>query len=305
MGKIGIFIALLFISLHTSAQQVEVQGYFTQDSARLGERVGFVLKAKYPESTQLIFPDSTYDFSPLVFLEKKTFISNTQDGTTLDSAVYYLSNFSLDPSVYLALPVYELSRYDSITYFTNEAELKLKLMLDSIPEQLLFQENNVYQPLERSFNWLLFGLIAGALVIILGVFLILFKDRIKAIFRKNREKIRWIQFERKWKKLSGLLAQNPNQELADEVIGLWKGYLESITRQPYQEWTSSEIAEALEDTEVFKALRTIDMIIYAGKEGKTEDATAYLFEVAKSAYQEKLTRIGHEMPKRKVSHLAG
>ncbi|MCU0401148.1 MAG: hypothetical protein MUE75_09100 [Algoriphagus sp.] len=276
------------------AQQVEVSGYFTQDSARLGERVGFVLKAKYPETSQLLFPDSTFDFSPLVFLEKKTFISNTVDGITQDSAIYYVSNFSLEPSVFLALPVYELNRYDSLTYYTNEAELKLKLMLDSIPEELVFQENNVYQPLKKSFNWLLFGLISGAVILFLGVLFTLFKDRIKAIFKKNREKIRWIQFELKWKKLSALLAQNPNQELADEVIGLWKGYLESLTAQPYQEWTSSEISDALQDKEVFKALRSIDMIIYAGKEGKTEEATTYLFEVAKSTYKEKLNQIRNE-----------
>ena len=280
------------------AQQVEVSGYFTQDSARLGERVGFVLKAKYPETSQLLFPDSTYDFSPLVFLEKETFISNTVDGVTQDSAIYYLSNFSLDPSVFLALPVYELNRYDSLTYFTNEAELKLKLMLDSIPEELVFQENNVYQPLKKPFNWVLFGLISGAIILILGVLFTLFKDRIKAIFKKNREKIRWIQFELKWKKLSALLAQNPNQELADEVIGLWKGYLEILTAQPYQEWTSSEISEALQDKEVFKALRSIDKIIYAGKEGKTEDATTYLYEVAKTTYKEKLNQIRNERASR-------
>ena len=295
MGKFWFFLFFLAITVIPSfSQQVEVKGYFTQDSAKLGERVGFVLKATYPESSQLLFPDSTFDFSPLVFLEKKTFLSNTVDGITRDSSIYYLSNFSLEPSVFLALPVYELSRYDSITYFTNEAELKLKLMLDSIPEELVFKENNVYQPLEKSFNWLLFGLISGAVVLVFGVLATLFKDRIKAIFKKNREKIRWIQFELKWKKLSGLLAQNPNQALADEVIGLWKGYLESITDQPYQEWTSSEIADALEDKEVFKALRSIDMIIYAGKEGKTEDATSYLFEVAKSAYREKLNQIRNE-----------
>ncbi len=295
MGKIGFFLSVLAISsLPAFSQQVEVTGYFTRDSARLGEQVGFVLKAKYPESAQLLFPDSTYDFSPLVFLEKKTFISTTSDGMTLDSAVYYVSNFSLEPSVFLALPVYELNRYDSITYFTNEAELKLKLTLDSIPEELVFQENNVYQPLDKSFNWLLFGLVTGAIVLILSILIVLFKDRIKAIFKKNREKIRWIQFERKWNKLSAVLSQNPNQTLADEVIGLWKGYLESITGKPFQEWTSSEIAEALEDKEVFKALRMIDMIIYAGKEGKTEEATDYLFKVAKSTYQEKLNQIRNE-----------
>lgn len=298
MGRFGFFLFFLAIINSSLAQQIEVSGYFTQDSARLGERVGFVLKAKYPETSQLLFPDSTFDFSPLVFLEKKTFISNTVDGITQDSAIYYVSNFSLEPSVFLALPVYELNRYDSLTYYTNEAELKLKLMLDSIPEELVFQENNVYQPLKKSFNWLLFGLISGAVILFLGVLFTLYKDRIKAIFKKNREKIRWIQFELKWKKLSTLLAQNPNQELADEVIGLWKGYLESLTAQPYQEWTSSEISDALQDKEVFKALRSIDMIIYAGKEGKTEEATTYLFEVAKSTYKEKLNQIRNERASR-------
>ncbi len=294
MGKIGIFLSLFLLSFSSLAQSVQVEGYFTQDSAKLGERIGFVLKARYPESAQLIFPDSAYDFSPLVLLEKKTYISQTRDGETLDSAIYYVSNFSLDPSIFLSLPVYELSRYDSITYFSNEAELKLKLTLDSIPEQPIFQENNVYQPIEKTFNWLLAALIAGGIIILLGGFALLFAKRIKALFKRNREKLRWLQFERKWKKLTGLLTQNPALELADEVIGLWKGYLESITDMPFQEWTSSEISEALEDKEIFKALRSIDMIIYAGKEAKTEVATNYLFEVAKTKYQEKLNQIRNE-----------
>lgn len=294
MGKIGIFLSLLLFSLSSFAQSVQVEGYFTQDSAKLGERVGFVLKARYPESSQVVFPDSTYDLSPLVLLEKKTFISQTREGETLDSAIYYISNFSLDPSIYLSLPVYELSRYDSITYFSNEAELKLKLTLDSIPEQPVFQENNSYQPIEKNFNWLLAALIIGGIVILLGGFALLFANRIKALFKRNREKIRWLQFERKWKKLTGSLAQSPALELADEVVGLWKGYMESITDLPFQEWTSSEISEALDDKDIFKALRSIDMIIYAGKEAKSEEATNYLLEVAKIKYQEKLNHIRNE-----------
>lgn len=298
MGRLGVFLFYISLSMSSFAQSVQVDGYFIQDSARLGERVGFVLKVRHPESAQLIFPDSTYDFSPLVLLEKKTFISQTQDGETLDSAIYYVSNFSPEPSIFLSLPVYELIRYDSVTYFSSEAELKLKLMLDSIPEQPVFQENNVYQPIETTFNWLLASLITGGILLLLGGVALLFAKRIKALFQRNREKLRWIQFERKWKKLTGLLAQNPALELADEVVGLWKGYLESITDLPFQEWTSSEISEALDDKEIFQALRSIDMIIYAGKEAKTEEATKYLWEVAKSKYQEKLNRIRNERASR-------
>ena len=285
---------MLLISLPLTGQQVQINGYFTQDSARIGERVGFVLKASYPQAKQLIFPDSTHNFSPFVFLEKKTFISSTTKGMTQDSAVYYLSNFSLEPSAYLSLPVVELNRYDSISYATPAVELALKLTVDSIPEELVFQENNIYQPLEKSFNWFVLSTIVGGILLSLSLIFFLFADHIKRLFRKNREKLRWIQFERKWKKLSEQLQKNPNQELADEVVGLWKGYLESLTSQPFQEWTSSEIADALDDKEIFKALRTIDMIIYAGVEGDTNTATVYLLEVAKIKYQTYLNQISHE-----------
>lgn len=294
MGRGILFLFLLLSSLQLSAQKVQVSGYFSQDSAQLGERVAFILKASYPQSAQLIFPDSTYDFAPFVFLEKKTFVSMTTDGVTQDSALYFLSNFSLEPSSYLSLPVFELARYDSITYYTNEAELKLKLNLDSIPEQLQFKENNVYQPLEKPFNWFVFGAVVASILLGLGILFFVFADRIKRLFRKNREKIRWIQFERKWKKLSELLQQNPNQTLADEAIGLWKGYLEHLRSQPIQEWTSSEIAAALDDKEVFKALRSIDIIIYAGGEGDTSAATSYLLEVARTNYKATLNQITHE-----------
>ena len=294
MGRILLFLFLLAVSIPISAQQVQVKGYFTKDSAQLGERVGYVLKASYPQTAQLLFPDSTYDFSPFVFLEKKTFVSATTEGITQDSAVYFLSNFSLEPSSYLALPVFELNRYDSITHYTTDAELKLNLNLDSIPEQLQFKENNVYQTLDKPFNWFVFSAIIGGIVLFVGILFFVFAERIKRLFRKNREKLRWIQFERKWKKLSDSLQQNPNQTLADEAVGLWKGYLEHLRAQPIQEWTSSEIAAALDDKEVFKALRSIDMIIYAGAEGDTSAATSYLLEVAKANYRTTLNQITHE-----------
>ncbi len=294
MGRFFLFILFLVASIQVSAQKVQVSGYFTKDSARLGERVGYVLKASYPQAAQLIFPDSAFDFSPFVFLEKKTFVSATTEGITQDSAIYFLSNFSLEPSSYLALPVYELNRYDSITHYTTDAELKLKLNLDSIPEQLQFKENNVYQSLDKPFNWFVFSSIIGGILLVVGILFFVFAERIKRLFRKNRERLRWIQFERKWKKLSDLLQQKPNQSTADEVVGLWKGYLEHLRAQPIQEWTSSEIAAALDDKEVFKALRTIDMIIYAGAEGDTSAATAYLLEVAKANYRTTLNQITHE-----------
>lgn len=293
MGKFSKLLLLFFLPFLSWAQEVRVDGYFMQDSAKLGERVGYVLKASYPEQKQLIFPDSLYDFSPLVLLEKKTFISNTSEGITKDSTIYFVSNFSLEPSVFLALPVYELARYDSITHFPLEAELKLKLTLDSIPEQPVFQENNVYQPLEKEFNWIVIGILLGGIILLLLIFYFLFADRIKRMWKDRNQRRRWNQFEKKWIKQTTLLNQEPTLELADEVQGMWKSYMESLTKLPFQEWTSSEIGEKLDDPEVFKALRTIDLIIYAGGSEKSEEATSYLLKLAREKHLEKLNEMKH------------
>lgn len=296
MGKtrlIQILLAFL-LPLGTFAQQVEVNAYFLKDSARLGERVGYVLKVKHPEASQLIFPDSTYDFSPFVLLEKQTFISSTQEGVTLDSSIYFLSNFSLEPRAYLTLPVYELIRYDSITHFPGEAGIHLKLQLDSIPEEPVFKENNVYQPLEKKMNWIFVSLVILAILAVLVVVYLIFAKRIQKVWRDYREKRRWSQFERKWKIKISQLENSPSIALADEVIGWWKTYMESVTGLPIREWTSSEISENLQDKKVLESLRSIDMIIYAGKTAQNETSRDYLLELAKEKYQENLTRKKHE-----------
>jgi hypothetical protein len=295
VAKRLLIIIFSVLSIAAKGQEVVVSGYFMQDSAKLGERVGYVLKASHPESKQLIFPDSVYNFGALVLLEKQTFISKTAEGFTLDSAIYFLSNFSLEPSIFLSLPVYELARYDSVTYFPLEdAELKLKLTLDSIPEQPIFQENNVYQPLNKPINWIVTSLLIGGILLLMGVFYFLFNKKITGFFTQLSEKRRWKKFEKKWKLQTAELAKTPSIELADEVIGLWKGYLESITKQPIKEWTSSEIGEKLEDPKIFNSLRAIDMIIYAGVSSKSEEASAYLFEVAKEKFDKKISKTNHD-----------
>jgi hypothetical protein len=294
VGKIFQFLLFSLLPLGSFAQQVEVSAYFLKDSASLGERVGYVLKVKHPEASQVIFPDSTYDYSPFVLLEKQTFISSTQDGKTMDSTIYFLSNFSLGSRVYLTLPVYELVNYDSITHFPNEAGIQLKLLLDSIPEQPIFRENNIYQPLKKELNWIFVTILIVGIVGFFALLYLIFAKRIQAIWRAHKEKRQWIHFEQQWIAKITLLENAPSTALADEVIGWWKSYMERITGLPIKEWTSSEISENLNDKKILESLRSIDMIIYAGKSAKNDPTRNYLLEVAKEKYQENLNRKKHE-----------
>lgn len=294
MAKVKILLVLLWFPLSLIAQEVQVDGYFLADSAKLGERIGYVLKTSYPAHKQLIFPDSTYDFSPFVLLEKQTFLSSTKDSVTSDSTIYFLSNFELDSVAYLTLPVFELSRYDSITHFPLEANIAVKWTLDSIPEELMFQENNVYQPIPKKWDWVLIGLISLAFLILIGGGYWLFGDRIRRFLFERNEKRRWKNFEKRWKEAISGLEANPSMEAADELLGIWKGYLESITGLPIREWTSSELGEKLEDIKIFSSLRTIEVIIYAGAESEIKESSEYLLQIAKEKYEQKLKNIKHD-----------
>lgn len=274
----------------SKAQDLQLEGYFLQDSAMLGERIAYVLKASYGEGYNIIFPDSSYNFSPFELLERKTYITQTREGVTVDSAVYFVSNFSLDPFASLQLPVFEIFKYDTLIHQTNEASVALKLMIDEIPQELQFQENNVYQPIETEFNYPLWaGILALFLILVLAVALI-FGNKIKRQWDIWLEKQRYKRFVKRWENAEQDFAANPTMDNADELLGLWKTYMEHLKQRPFREWTTTEIADFLENREVIQDFREIEMIIYAGKEGKQlPQACQNLRDICTTTYQQKIT----------------
>jgi hypothetical protein len=256
---------LLVISHFTHAQELKVEGYFLQDSAMLGERVGYVLKATYPPEINVLFPDSTFQFGSMEYLGKEIFTSFTEDSLTLDSAIYYLSNFSLDPIKKYNLPVFEVLIYDSISHMPEEGLLHLKLTIDEMPDELAFKETNRYQPIKKDFNYpyLIIGL-SILLISALLLFLIYGKKAKRSwlIYQeKKRQKIFLVQ----WNKTKKAFIKNPSLEAADELLGLWKSRMEALTGKPFKEWTATEIAAHLEMPEILQDFRKIELIIYADR----------------------------------------
>ncbi|MEX2594459.1 MAG: hypothetical protein WD426_16940 [Anditalea sp.] len=268
MGNIKGFIysfLLLVVSHFAQAQELKVEGYFLQDSAMLGEKVGYVLKATYPPEINVLFPDSTFQFGSMEYLGKETFTSFTEDSLTLDSAIYYLSNFSLDPIKKYKLPVFEILRYDSISHLPEEGLLHLKLTIDEMPDELAFKETNRYQPIKKDFNYpyLIIGL---SLVFISSLLLFLiFGKKAKISWLIYLEKKKQKKFLTRWDKVKTAFITNPSLEAADELLGLWKSRMEALTNKPFKEWTATETAIYLEMPEILQDFRKIELIIYADR----------------------------------------
>src|SRR5688500_9661894 len=94
------------------AQDVTVRGGFFLDSLKIGDQTGFYLTAKYPSNLNIIFPDSTYNFSPFEYERKRYFPTQTTKGESYDSVVYFLSTFEVDSVQTLSLPVFQLNPQD-------------------------------------------------------------------------------------------------------------------------------------------------------------------------------------------------
>ncbi len=281
---------LLLTFGHVShSQELEVEGYFLQDSAMLGERVGYVLKAAYPSHLNVLFPDSAYQYGSMEFLDKEIFTSYTQDSTTMDSVVYYLSNFSLEPVKQYRLPVFEVLRYDSISHFPEEASLHLKLTIEEMPEELAFKETNRYQPIKKYFNYpyLIIGLVA--LFILVLVLFLVFGKKVSKGWHTYQEKRKQKRFTAQWDKTKKTFIAQPTLEHADELLGLWKARMENLTGKPFKEWTATETAEYLEMPEVLADFRRIELIIYAARPAEdVEKACDHLEAISTSTYHEKI-----------------
>lgn len=261
-----ILLLFLFIAPYNlSAQEVKVRGYFTQDSAKLGERVAYVLKAEYPSGMDILFPDSLFNYGSMEFLEKQTFQSFTRDSVTVDSAVYFLSNFSLDPVKRYHLPVFEILRYDSITHSPPDAELALRLTIDKLPDALTFEETNAYQSMQAEFNYPVLILLISVLIVALILGYYFFGERIKNEWLVYLEKKRRKRFLSRWENAQSAFFAEKSLQTADDLLGIWRSYMESLTGQPYREWTATEIAENLQKPELVSDLREIEMVIYANR----------------------------------------
>jgi hypothetical protein len=293
VGKVFLFLSIIsfyLLPLDVYSQDLEVEGYFMQDSAKLGERVAYVLKAKSKPGVNIVFPDSTHNFSPFVLLERKSFISSTQEDVTVDSVVYYVSNFSLDPVAQLSLPVYEVFRFDSLIHKPLEAGLALKLTIDPLPEELGFRDNNVYQPISTEFNLVVLLLVLGVIAVLAIIVMVVFGKKIKRKWDNWREKQKYKRFVKRWYAAETAFAATPDMAQADELLGLWKTYMEHLNNEPFREWTTTEISDFLDNKEIIKDFRAIEMVIYAGKEGKDFTETCNnLKEICTDSFKKKIT----------------
>ena len=269
MRRLLTIAGLLIVTL-TFAQEVKVSGKFLTDSIRIGEPVPYALSARYPSNLFILFPDSLDEFKPFEYHHKNYFPTETNNGISRDSAIYWVSSFEIDSIQYLSLAVMQLSDGDSLYFRAISDSIFLSAQVSALPDtlaanQLPVKTDTVYRVVAQVFNYPAF-LIGLGIVIVVGIVVwIVFGERIRKWWRRRLLTRSFQAFEKNFQDIVDQLKNDGGRAEAEKAIRIWKGYLEELERVPYTSYTTKEILSLEHHTDIREALQSIDQKIYGGR----------------------------------------
>ncbi|CAN5619803.1 hypothetical protein BH10BAC4_BH10BAC4_23610 [soil metagenome] len=268
-----------------------VRGHFESDSIRIGKTVMYTLTARYPRATQVVFPDSVFSFAPFEISKKIYFPTKTVGAISYDSVVYYLTTFEIDNVQILTLPIFVLQNQDCVKVFSKPDSIFLSFSAMDAPdsvsiEKLPLKSNTSYQQVSWLLNYpiLLIALVILLILLVLGW--ILFGKRIRKHFAIRRLNKDYQEFITRFTKAIDKLGSGFSSRAAEDVLVVWKRYVEDLERSPYTKFTSREIVRLAKDNDLDKALRSIDRGIYGGFSGPL-DPFKFLQSYSHQRFQKK------------------
>ena len=255
-------VLLWFASINSISQEVKPKGVFLVDSAKIGEQIPYSLSIRYPKQMEFLFPDSNYNFFPFEFISKNFFITRTDSLVSVDSAIFYLSTFEVEPVQKLSLPVFMIFQGDSVVLSPPADSIYLKALIDQIPDSLNIKANSEYSEVFFDFNYpyLLMGV--GGFMLLFVIVLLLFGKSIKRQYLLFRLKRNHSRFTQKFDLLIADLKSSTGSLDPEEVLVTWKKYMEKLGNIPYTKLTTKEIVSYPDNKSINDYLKEVDKSIY-------------------------------------------
>jgi hypothetical protein len=278
---------ILFFCCCLFANAQKPKGKFLVDSVLVGLPIQFALTFEHNNATDLVFPDSNYNFKPFKLIKTDYFPTKTKGTKSLDSVIYTLVTFEIDSVISLSLPV---SYYNSKQkYFSVPSLVYFKKMVsenDLIAPKVKPSTSFFAVPLDFNFPKLFYYLIIS-----LFTFVVLFLAFGRAI--QNQFKI--FMYYRKHKEFVSQFKKIAKKTKSEKNIGdgliLWKNHLEWLKNQPYSTMTTKEIISKMPIERLDEALKEFDMAIYGGVvSDQMPFAFNVLFDICSSVYKEEFKK---------------
>lgn len=274
-----------------------MKGHFEGDTVKLGQPIQFHLTATYPQSVQVLFPDSTFSFAPFEFQKKKFFTTKTENGISYDSVIYTLSTYEIDSLQRLALPVFQLQKKDCVVFYSETDTVFFKKLVNAVPDslainQLPLKTNTAYSPVSWLLNYPLALIIGGSLLLIAIIVWIIFGKRIRKYFTVKQLTRSHAAFINRFEQSVEKVKSSFSPELAESSVLIWKKYMEELSAKPYTKYTSREIRET-ENDELGQTLHSVDRMVYGRVSPETFDSFQQLKDFTQNRFNQKIEEVKH------------
>jgi len=296
--KIFLFTLSLHLScLPASAQDVSVRSGFFKDSLRVGDETGFFLAADYPRNLNILFPDSTYDFTPFEYRKKRYFPTRSRGGRSYDSVVYYLSTFEIERVQTLNLPVYQLHQMDCTAYRSNTDTVLLTSLLTDLPDTLSAQNlplkvNIAYQNVLFLFNYPILLIVLAILLVTVLVVWFVFGKKIRKYFQMKRMQKAHQKFIDAYTRYVENIRVAFSSITTENALSHWKKYMEQLEARPYTKLTTHETLQIEKDDNLGRNLHALDGAIY-GHNTSVIESLEQLKAFADQRFAQKLEEVKH------------
>ncbi len=224
----------------------------------------YALSYRHPVAEDVFFPDSTHAFSPFHLLKRQYFPTRTNRQGSLDSVVYTLVSFEIQPVQRLSLPVYRYNGRDCTAVWAPRDSVVWQQLVRGVAKGKTLRTDSQVRHLNQQLNYpyaLLvgFGLLAG-----FGLMYGIFGKSLRRQWRLYQMQRRHADFMRSFQRLSRGITARAGLTNVEKAMVLWKKYLERLERRPVTSLTTRELIGAFPDPRLPDALRQVDASVYGG-----------------------------------------
>ncbi len=244
-------------------------GRFSRAVVEVGQPVDYELSYLHDPRAEVVFPDSLANFGSFEYVGRRWLPTRTQNGRSLDRAVYHLRTFSLAPVQTLQLPVLLLhGASDTLRLLPPAAQVRLHRVAPTLysseaagPPTLRTDYREL--PLTPAFNypfWLA-GLV-GLLALSGGAWA-LYGRRWRQRYGRYKRRKNHVYFLTQFTRNTERFTFSRSAPLVERTVTLWKNYLSSLEETNLNSLTTRELTEHFQnDEDVRRALRATDRVVY-------------------------------------------
>jgi hypothetical protein len=287
-----VYVVFLLLWTTTSQGQISV-GKFITDSIQVGKPIFFSLSIKHRPDLEILFPDTNaIFFKPFECKSLQFFPTRTDPQGSLDSAVYELVSFEVEPIQYLSLPVYVYASQDCTAVMSNRDSIFLNQKSQFISQLQVVKD---FVPLQTQTNYPLVGFIILGFFVLIVLIAWLFGKNIR---RQWERYLLWRNYREFKNDFEDFIKNKKNDAIVntEKALNLWKMYMGRLEKKPLYTFTTRELSEYFKNQDLADALRTIDGIVYGGLDSpKRFDSLMILRYLAREIYRKKIADIKKQL----------